>query len=102
MKASSGILAVVIAASSALSGCASYLTTFSSDVANPNENKIYRGTREYIRSINYEPSAGAQRKSGWVVAAICALDCIPTLALDTILLPYTIPISIANALAEEK
>lgn len=68
-----------------LSACISLLTTLPSGHGEVPDNNIYMGTRTHIDAL--------QRNSGSPLAAI---DFPLTLAMDTLLLPYTVPHTLSS------
>ena len=101
LKRSSGRIAVRINIISFLSliitGCSSIGHTFASS-SEDEKNLIYIGTRASAYNLTHKLEGG--RSEGWeflltpVVYLIGAIDLPFTMVFDTILLPYTIPVSV--------
>jgi uncharacterized protein YceK len=79
-----GLRKLLLAASLILSGCATMASSFEEEP----KNKIYVGVRQDL--------------TGWTFAHGGFIDLPFSFVADTILLPYTIPKTIANYAAEDK
>lgn len=76
-----------------LSGCATYMS-FCPDVADPNESKIYWGTREWIVAYTWPINEVPKVRSNAEILGVYLFGLVDmplSFAFDTLLLPYTIP-----------
>lgn len=79
---------VVLAASTG--GCGTLYGMTGALFSNPHASKVYVGTRLHLRSLGDE-----DRRS--IFGLLTYLDIPLSLALDTLLLPFTVPWSLAHA-----
>lgn len=76
-----------------LGGCSSVLMT--SDGASPGDNLMYAGTRFNAKVIGQDSCEQSGYNAGYscayqqLLTPLCLIDFVPSLALDTLLLPFT-------------
>lgn len=84
---------ILIIACFASSGCATYMS-FCPDVADPNESKVYWGTREWISAYTYPLNEDPKVRSNVEILGVYLFGLVDmplSFVFDTLLLPYTIP-----------